>query len=141
MSAPKLTPPADAPKIPKGWVYMGPKFRSEKPILWAYWNGGDEWYGVDCCIRFKLEPWGGCHYITPAPKRAKKKTTKGNGAVIAKKEMFGGNIMAYVLPADADSVARMVEQAAKALAVADYKDETHAAEAMLAAIGIAGRRK
>lgn len=69
----KLTPPADAPKIPKGWVYKGPKFRSEKPIPWAYWNGGDEWYGVDCCIRFKLEPWEGCHYITPAPKRAKKK--------------------------------------------------------------------
>ena len=165
MSAPKLTPPADAPKIPKGWVYMGAAWESKVPVRYAFWDADiDEWIG--CYGKSITEGERNRHYITPAPKRAKKKAVKRASRLIEARSAYGlaGDSMLFmsagaakyfagfsaenvtrfhVLPADDDSVARMVEQVADVLADAyalkKTSIEVNLARAVLAAIGITGK--
>jgi len=58
----------------------------------------------------------------PAKKAAKAKSVK----VTAKRRLLGNNIPVFVLPADAESVARMVSQAHEAIAAdPDYAGIAH----------------
>lgn len=166
MSSKKLTPPANAPKIPKGWVYMGVDWDSRVPVRYAVWYPGNtEWDGVNDTHMIKTGPGMGNHYITPAAKPAPAKAKRAGKPVKARCSCaipgsntmhsskataryyagFSANEVArlFVLPADADSVARMVAQVATVLAGTsgtNMSDED-VAKGALAAIGITGRRK
>lgn len=163
MSAKKLTLPDSAPKIPDGWEYKGTKFKSKTPIMWAFWDGDGGWSGIHDKTLAPLVPINDYHYITPIkhpavkpspakakragkPVKARRFTAKSHNTIkrgIPVFIQYDKPSPVFVLPADADSVARMAEQVATVLAGTsgtNMSDAEVAAE-VLATIGIAGRRK
>lgn len=114
--------PKNAPLIPDGWEYKGTDYQSKTPIRWAFWDGGDRWYGVSDKRLSPLVPIGGVHYITPVPKPAKKKPAPAKAKRAGK-------------PVKALTYAQMVMRATGALEPYAKFPEV-AAKAALAAIGI-----